>query len=98
MNDAAGGLLDAMPLPCCSQPHTLKDPQMLLRDKIRAAIAAAQGDLDAAAMNVSVLLSEEVELSASGWFDDDEQLAAEVAARDAQLETEIARADSSLKS
>ena len=71
---------------------------MLLREKIHAAIAAAQGDVDVAAMNVSVLLSEEVGLSDSGWFDGDDLLAAELAARDKQLEEDIAKADSSLKS
>lgn len=71
---------------------------MLLRDKIRAAIAGAQGDVDVAAMNVSVLLSEEAGLSEGGWFDGDEELAAELAARDAQLEAEIAQSGSSRKS
>jgi hypothetical protein len=60
------------------QPHPGRTP-MFLRDKIEAAITAAQGDNKAAAMNVCVLLEQEVGLSGNGWFDGDEELFAVLA-------------------
>ncbi|WP_219096278.1 hypothetical protein [Pseudomonas sp. UMAB-40] len=56
---------------------------MFLRDKIEAAITAAQGDNKEAAMNVCVLLNQEMELSGNGWFEGDDELGAVLQAQEA---------------
>jgi hypothetical protein len=47
---------------------------MTLRQKIAAAVKAANGDADQAAIAICQLLENEIGLSGNGWFDDDEEL------------------------
>jgi hypothetical protein len=57
---------------------------MFLREKIEAAISAAQGNNKEAALNVCVLLEQEMDLSGNGWFDGDEELVAVLEAQEAE--------------
>lgn len=46
----------------------------MLRDKIKKAIEAADGDAEKASLKVCVLLEDEIGLAGNGWFDNDEPL------------------------